>query len=1163
MRHCHSLLIPVVLIGLLANSATPAITYTVNSAADTGAGTLREAIGLANGHSGSDVIQFAIGSGAATITLDSALPDITDSVTIDGWSQPGWSNTPLIRIDGAKLPGGYACLRIYSASATIMRGLIFTHCPGSGLALGGGSGHQIYGNYFGTDGSQALGNGSGLDIYASSSNNKIGGPNLSERNVFSGNNVGLSIASGSSGNTVVNAYAGTNAAGSAAIPNTYTGINVDGNNNTIGGSTSNGDANVVSGNGQAGITLGSGSTGNAVLSNRIGTNANGTAALGNGGFGLVVNGSSATIGQGGGNLISGNQADGILIGDTASDVTLVLNLIGTDSSGKVALPNHGGGINIYGNDIKIGANVISGNQYSGIDIKASARAVVMLLNYIGTDVSGKAALGNLSFGVAIHGDAILGASGAGNLISGNQADGVLIDNTTGSVTLQANQIGIDGSGALALPNHGSGINIYGANVNVTGNIVSGNQYSGVDIKAGASSVTLLSNRIGTNASGTAAVGNQGSGVAVHGSATLGASGAGNLISGNQADGVLIDNTAGSVTLIANQIGTDTSGTLALPNHGSGIHVYGKNVALGSAGIGNLVSANQYDGITISSPASQVTVVSNRVGTTADGLAALGNGGYALNLVGGSGISIGTAGAGNVFSGNGRGVNLASGGVSFKGNIVGLTADQSTKLMNPGSGLDISSANNQIGGAAAGEGNVIAGFGAAGISLSTGAASNHIEGNFIGTNASLATGLGNGSAGVFISQGHDNVIGGTTVGTGNVITGSYLHGVYHALGYSNAVLGNRIYGSGRSDIEIDPLGPEANDTLDTDGGPNGHQNTPTITSAQLSGTTLTIAGTLRSAANGTYRIEYFHSQQCHPSGVGGGETFLGATTVTTDANGTAALNTPVSNGPAVGVIAATATDAAGNTSEFSPCTAIGTPGPGVFGFSRSGMMAYEDVGALTVAIIRSMGSTGSATVTLVTQDGTATAPSDYAAQNLTVTFAPGETVKLVTIPLVLDNVAEGTESFGLVLQNPTGGTILGTQANVSVSLADHDPAYPFVAVGDVTLSEPANGQALATFHVTLSGSNHPVSFNYSTFDGTAKAGSDYVAASGTLDFAVGETDKTVSVPVLADQVLEGDESFFLNVTANGSQQFIAYRLTGEATIHNNGGSDTIFRDGFGP
>ena len=982
---------------LLFAASAQANTYAVTSIADSGPGSLRAAIIAANGNAGTDFIGFSIGSGAKTISLATPLPDITGAVTIDGATQSGFAGTPLIRIDGVGLPASSTCLRIYAPASTL-KSLAFTRCSAAGLALGSGNGHQIYGNYFGTDGTSALGNGVGLDIYNGSSGNFIGGTNAGQRNVISGNATGIGISDGSAGNTVVNNYIGTNAAGTAAVPNRYAGMRVFGDTTAIGG-----------------------------------TNAN-------------------------------------------------------------------------------QRNVISGNTRFGIALEGSANASSVLGNYIGLNAAGTAAIGNLEVGVDI---------------SGSNSD-----------------IGTTAAGA--------------------GNVISGNGY-GIVLGNGASNTDVIGNRIGTNPAGTAAIGNADYGIRVLQASTtvIGTAVLGNVISGNLQAGVYVQSQASGTQILNNRIGTDVSGTLDVGNGGSGVIVDGTNTSVGGLLAGNVISGNGGDGIDVSATTATAYILNNRVGTTANGLGALGNDAYGLRLLGGSNVVIGSPNLGNVFSGNGRGVtfDLGNGGVKFQGNIVGLKADQSAKLPNHEYGLSIASPGNQIGGTAAGERNVIAANDQEGIALFEGAVGNHIEGNYIGTNTSLAAGLGNGYAAVELYRAHDNVIGGTAANAGNVITGSYAHGVYHWVGYDNALLGNRIYGNGRSDIELDPIGPEINDALDVDAGPNFGQNYPVITLAQASGANLSLSGVLKSVASTSYRIEYFHSAQCHPSGFGGGEEFVGFTNVTTDAAGNASITDVLMGGPISGVLTATATDASGNTSPYSPCVAIGAANAGTLNLWRDPVLAYEDEGKVVVAVTRSLGFAGSVNVTLVTQNGTATAPSDFAAQNQVLSFGPGEVVKLVTIPLVLDVSPESTENFTIALQNPTGGAALGVNDSVQALLFDHDPALPFFNVSDVTVSEPVNGSVQAVFHVTNSGSDHAVSLSYYTFDGTAHAGNDYVTKTGTLDFAAGETDKTVSVTVLADAALEGDEGFFLHVTGNGNQDFIADDLDGEAMIKNTGGSDTIFADGF--
>ncbi|HWU52190.1 MAG TPA: Calx-beta domain-containing protein, partial [Tahibacter sp.] len=527
-----------------------------------------------------------------------------------------------------------------------------------------------------------------------------------------------------------------------------------------------------------------------------------------------------------------------------------------------------------------------------------------------------------------------------------------------------------------------------------------------------------------------------------------------------------------------------------------------------------------------------------------------------------GLKFGRPGAGNLASGNGRGISLEyGGGAVVQGNVIGLNALQNQALPNQTyGGIDIVTSANRIGGSAAGEGNVVAGNDS-GITLYEGSSGNRIEGNFLGVNASLSATFGNGYANVMIYDGSDNVIGGTATGAGNVISGSYAAGIFQYLGLRNAILGNRIYGNGRLDIEQLPLGPAPNDAGDTDHGPNEGQNWPAITAAIANGGSLSLSGSLTSRPDADYRIEFFHSAACHPSGMGGGETLLGAATVHSDAAGQAVISANVASAATAGVVTATATDADGNTSEFSPCVAVGQPGAGQFSIWRDPVLAYEDLPQLEIAVARSHGFAGSASVRLTTVNGSAAAPGDFAAVDTTLTFAPGEALKIVTVPLVLDDVTEGNETFRIKLQNPGNGATLGARADVEVSLFDHSGAYPFVRISDAVVSEPVAGQSLATFVVSLSGTDHPVNLDVYTVDASARAGLDYVPTQTLLSFLPGETSKTFSVPVLADNQPEGDEVFYVKVTGHDASAFIADDLDGEGTIHNTGGSDGIFANAF--
>src|SRR5262249_512272 len=150
----------------------------------------------------------------------------------------------------------------------------------------------------------------------------------------------------------------------------------------------------------------------------------------------------------------------------------------------------------------------------------------------------------------------------------------------------------------------------------------------------------------------------------------------------------------------------------------------------------------------------------------------------------------------------------------------------------------------------------------------------------------------------------------------------------------------------------------------------------------------------------------------------------------------------------------------------------------------------------------------------TADGTAVAGSDYTAAGGTLTFAPGETTKTVTVAVRGDTSDEPNETFFVYLSNPSGAPIADGQGVGTIT--DDDPA-PLVAINDVTRAESAGP---AVFTVTLSAASaFTVTVNYATQAFTATAGSDFTAVSGTLTFAPGETSKTVAVPVIDDAVQE--------------------------------------------
>ena len=178
---------------------------------------------------------------------------------------------------------------------------------------------------------------------------------------------------------------------------------------------------------------------------------------------------------------------------------------------------------------------------------------------------------------------------------------------------------------------------------------------------------------------------------------------------------------------------------------------------------------------------------------------------------------------------------------------------------------------------------------------------------------------------------------------------------------------------------------------------------------------------------------------------------------------------------------------------------------------------------------SAASTQTVTVNFATANGTATAGSDYVANSGTVTFNPGNTSKTITIVVNGDTIPEPNETFFVNLSNPVNATIEDTQG-VGTILND-DAAPPSVSINDVSLAEGNTGTTNFVFTVSLSApSSQIVTVSYSTANGTATVGSDYVANSGTITFNPGDSSKTITVMVNGDTIPEPNENFFVNLTS---------------------------------
>jgi hypothetical protein len=287
-----------------------AISVTTN--ADSGAGSLRQAITDANNNAGADTITFNIpGAGVNTITPVTPLPIIIGQVVIDGSTQPGFAGLPLIEISAAILGNNGNAFVIQSGGeGSTIRALVINHGWSAAILLQA-SNVIVEGCFLGTDstGTSASANGQGVncDFGFNVSGTRIGGTTAAARNLISGNATGIVILSGT-GNVVEGNFIGTDVTGGNAITQTGTAIDVRSNNNVIGG-TSVAARNIIAGSGGFnGVDVRSGD-GNLVQGNFIGLDVTGTKALApanavflSGGTNTLIGGLTATPGTPPGNV---------------------------------------------------------------------------------------------------------------------------------------------------------------------------------------------------------------------------------------------------------------------------------------------------------------------------------------------------------------------------------------------------------------------------------------------------------------------------------------------------------------------------------------------------------------------------------------------------------------------------------------------------------------------------------------------------------------------------------------------------------------------------------------------------------------------------------------------------------------------------------------------
>ncbi len=213
------------------------------------------------------------------------------------------------------------------------------------------------------------------------------------------------------------------------------------------------------------------------------------------------------------------------------------------------------------------------------------------------------------------------------------------------------------------------------------------------------------------------------------------------------------------------------------------------------------------------------------------------------------------------------------------------------------------------------------------------------------------------------------------------------------------------------------------------------------------------------------------------------------------------------------------------------------------FAAADYALTENAGAVSIIVERLGDLSGTHTVKYATQDGSAAAGTDYTAQSGTLTFAPGQTIQTVSIPIFNDGVAESAETFQVLLTNLTGfQALLGVPTTSTVTILDNDTGIQFSAA-QYSVRETGG---LATITVLRGDDlNVAATVDYATSDGTATAGADYTARSGTLHFAAGETTQTILIPILDDGLHEGPET--VNLTLSNPSADVSLGVQSNAVL----------------
>jgi Calx-beta domain len=222
---------------------------------------------------------------------------------------------------------------------------------------------------------------------------------------------------------------------------------------------------------------------------------------------------------------------------------------------------------------------------------------------------------------------------------------------------------------------------------------------------------------------------------------------------------------------------------------------------------------------------------------------------------------------------------------------------------------------------------------------------------------------------------------------------------------------------------------------------------------------------------------------------------------------------------------------------------------------------EGTPALAVRVARTGNPSSAVSINFATSNGTATAGSDYTATSGTLNFAAGEMSKIISIPILDDNVFENaSETFTLTLSNPSGA-ILSTPSSTTITISDNEfRPFLFVSSGPRTTEGDSGTKNLAVTVTLSNASIQTVTVDFVTANGTATAGTDYTSTSGTLTIPAGSTSGTINVPITGDTAVEANETFTVNLSNATNVSFISSTIT-TAVIDNDDATFQFTDPGF--